>query len=152
MGDDGETHQGIYDVAFLSTIPGVTILSAATYHELRWMLKHALYQYPGVVAVRYPRGAQPETYVNDDTEAPALYKYVLSQSGEKKVLAVTYGRLMFSLNDALKQLDDSADQIAVMKLNQIHPIPVEAIQHALEYDTVCFLKKESKVVLSQNNF
>ncbi len=144
VGDDGETHQGIYDVAFLSTIPGVTILSAATYHELRWMLKHALYQYPGVVAVRYPRGAQPETYVNDDTEAPALYKYVLSQSGEKKVLAVTYGRLMFSLNDALEQLGDSADQIAVMKLNQIHPIPVEAIQHALEYDTVCFFEEGIK--------
>ena len=48
VGDDGETHQGIYDVAFLSTIPGVTILSASSYHELRWMLKRAIYDYEGV--------------------------------------------------------------------------------------------------------
>lgn len=58
VGEDGETHQGIFDISFLSSIPGITILSPATYPELRACLDRAMYRCTGPVAVRYPKGRE----------------------------------------------------------------------------------------------
>lgn len=56
VGEDGETHQGIYDIAFLSCIPGLILLSPSDYAELESMLEWALACPDGPVAIRYPRG------------------------------------------------------------------------------------------------
>lgn len=58
VGEDGETHQGIYDISLLNTIPSIEILSPRNYNELYNMLKYALYTCKGPVAIRYPRGSQ----------------------------------------------------------------------------------------------
>lgn len=60
VGDDGETHQGIYDISFLYTIPNMTILSPASPNELKYMLEYALTQHRGPIAIRYPRGSDIE--------------------------------------------------------------------------------------------
>lgn len=143
VGDDGETHQGIYDVAFLSTIPNVTVLAASTYHELRWMLKQALYDYKGVVAVRYPRGAQPAE-VDDLHIAPALYRYHPSANGNRRALIMTYGRLAFQMKQAVNLLERDGYQIGAMKLNQIHPIPQEAVRAAADYQDIFFFEEGIK--------
>lgn len=56
VGDDGETHQGIYDAAFLSAMPNMTVYSPATQQELAHMLKIAM-ERGEPAAVRYPRGS-----------------------------------------------------------------------------------------------
>ncbi len=56
VGDDGETHQGVYDMAFLSTMPNLTIYSPATQQELVHMLELAISR-GEPAAVRYPRGS-----------------------------------------------------------------------------------------------
>lgn len=58
VGSDGETHHGIFDLGFLSEVPGMTILCPASFEELRCMLREALYEIDGPVAVRYPRGGE----------------------------------------------------------------------------------------------
>ncbi|MHB8961781.1 MAG: 1-deoxy-D-xylulose-5-phosphate synthase [Saccharofermentanales bacterium] len=58
VGEDGETHQGIYDLSILTGIPGLTILSPRDYIELRAMLGYAIYRCTGPVAIRYPRGCE----------------------------------------------------------------------------------------------
>ena len=55
VGEDGETHQGLYDMAFLSSIPNMTVLAAADYTELKRMMDFAV-TCRGPVAIRYPRG------------------------------------------------------------------------------------------------
>ena len=55
VGSDGETHQGIFDIGYLATVPGLTILSPKDGRELKEMLKYA-YGLNKPVAVRYPRG------------------------------------------------------------------------------------------------
>ena len=60
VGEDGETHQGIFDVAFLNTVPNVTIYSPSCFKELRINLRQAIYDVPGISAVRYPRGGELE--------------------------------------------------------------------------------------------
>lgn len=58
VGSDGETHHGIFDIGYLSEVPGMSILCPANFAELRDMLRMALYQIDGPVAVRYPRGGE----------------------------------------------------------------------------------------------
>ena len=60
VGNDGETHHGTFDIAYLSSVPGMTILAPASFDELKTMLNTALYEYSGPVAVRYPRGGEGE--------------------------------------------------------------------------------------------
>lgn len=56
VGADGETHQGIYDISFLSTIPGLTIMAPKNRYELSKMMEFA-FQADGPVAIKYPRGS-----------------------------------------------------------------------------------------------
>ena len=56
VGEDGETHQGIYDLSFLGHIPNMTILSPCDEWELRKMLRYAVLEHHGPIAVRYPKG------------------------------------------------------------------------------------------------
>ncbi len=57
VGSDGETHQGIFDLSFLSSIPNMTVIAPKNGWELRAALRFALEDYYGPVAIRYPRGA-----------------------------------------------------------------------------------------------
>ncbi|MDD2980478.1 MAG: 1-deoxy-D-xylulose-5-phosphate synthase [Hespellia sp.] len=59
VGSDGETHQGLFDISFLATIPNMTILSPKNRWELADMLRFAV-DFDGPVALRYPRGAAYE--------------------------------------------------------------------------------------------
>lgn len=58
VGRDGETHQGMYDIAYLSSMPNMTVLSPSSFSELEEMLDYAVNTHTGPVAIRYPRGAQ----------------------------------------------------------------------------------------------
>ena len=58
VGSDGETHHGVFDVNYLSSVPGMTILAPASFQELDDMLGYALHELNGPVALRYPRGGE----------------------------------------------------------------------------------------------
>ncbi len=58
VGADGETHQGMFDISFLYAMPNMTILSPSCYKELDEMLKFAVSEHNGPIAIRYPRGTE----------------------------------------------------------------------------------------------
>ena len=58
VGEDGPTHHGVFDVGFLRQVPGMKILCPASHEELRQMLRWAVLESDGPVAVRYPRGSE----------------------------------------------------------------------------------------------
>ncbi len=58
VGADGATHNGVLDIAFLRSIPGVKIFCPSDFAELRVMLSRAIYRETGPVAIRYPRGSE----------------------------------------------------------------------------------------------
>jgi 1-deoxy-D-xylulose-5-phosphate synthase len=64
VGEDGETHQGVYDISFLSAMPNMTILAPANFTELEEMLSYAVKEHNGPVAIRYPRGSSQCIYEN----------------------------------------------------------------------------------------
>lgn len=56
VGDDGETHQGVFDLAFMRQIPNMAVLAPASFYELEHMLKYAVLKHKGPICIRYPRG------------------------------------------------------------------------------------------------
>jgi len=63
VGEDGETHQGLYDISYLRHIPNITIMAPADYNELRAMLRFAVFNHNGPIAIRYPKGKGPEKLI-----------------------------------------------------------------------------------------
>lgn len=56
VGEDGETHQGLYDLSFLGHIPNMTIMAPCDYQEFAMMLDFAIWHANGPIAIRYPKG------------------------------------------------------------------------------------------------
>ncbi|MFV0498123.1 MAG: 1-deoxy-D-xylulose-5-phosphate synthase [Candidatus Fimivivens sp.] len=134
VGDDGETHQGIFDVAFLSTIPGMTVFAPANYAELKAMLKSALNDYDGPVAVRYPRGSESPALTDIPSTGATFDEYV--PIGSKQVI-VTYGRTFAAAKEAAEKLGHTA----IIKLNRILPLNGDAVAAASKYDRVLFAEE-----------
>lgn len=60
VGEDGETHQGVFDVSYLNSVPGMRVYAPANFAELKAMLEEAVLRWDGPAAVRYPRGGEGE--------------------------------------------------------------------------------------------
>lgn len=128
VGEDGETHQGIFDTAFLTSIPGMTVYAPACYEELRACIRRAV-QDGALCAIRYPRGCEKLNF-----EPAAQEDYTLTAGGSDRLL-ITYGRLFSNASEAkLKNVD-------LMKLNRIYPIDDALIDLVCRYDTVHFFEE-----------
>ncbi len=137
VGEDGESHQGVFDTAFLMSIPDLTVFAPATYDELDSMLYQAAYKVPKAVAVRYPRGAQD--FRLKDYEYNYESFFVLGDSSKPKCI-VTYGREYANCAEALESLDDAF----VIKLNRIKPIDLKVFNVLKEAKEVCFFEEGIK--------
>ena len=122
VGEDGETHHGLFDVAMLTTVPGVTVYSPSDTAELSQCLEQALYKDKGIVAVRYPRGC--ELY-RSGTKAYSDFRHV---SNKSRKLIFTYGRI-----SAYAYTIHGVDVLQAIK---IFPIADEIIDICLDYDEI----------------
>lgn len=121
VGDDGETHQGLFDVAYLSTVPGLTLLAPASFAETRSMLYRALYELDGPVALRYARGGE-NGYSDDHSQGAAA---VLREGSDWT--AVCYGTMTGEVLAAAEALDAEGISVEVVKLNQLAPLEPETV-------------------------
>lgn len=138
VGGDGETHQGIFDVPMLTTIPNTTIYSPSCYAELRLCLEKAICEDEGICAVRYPKTAGDKLPKNEKPTVSYTYK-----KHGSKVLAVTYGRLYRNVNNAyltLKKLGLSCD---VLKLVKVFPFTDNVKKIIGSYDKVFVFEESS---------
>ena len=122
VGDDGETHHGVFDVAYLDSIPNMTVLAPASFAELEVMLERALFRMEGPVAVRYPRGSEGG-YMGTSGEEPAA---ILRQGND--ITLVAYGTEINDVLEAADLLERQGIQAEVVKLNQLTPLVPELIE------------------------
>lgn len=85
VGEDGPTHSGIFDLAFLRTIPNMVVMSPSDERECRQMLTTA-YLHKGPAAVRYPRGTGTGAATGKDLECIPLGKGIVRRQGERIAL------------------------------------------------------------------
>ena len=127
VGEDGETHHGVFDVGFLRSIPGMQILAPASCPELKDMLRWAVKECNGPVAIRYPRGGDGDFKASQwDPEAT-----VVAHRHGKAAAIITYGNLV---NNALATADILAEQgieISVIRMTQLSPVDFSGLESAL---------------------
>lgn len=116
VGEDGETHHGVFDVGFLDTIPGITVFCPANYRELEQMLDEGIYRVKGPVAIRYPRGGEGAYREGWDGRPMTVLR-----SGSDVTLA-GYGTQVNALLEAAEMLAKENISAEVVKLNTITPL------------------------------
>ena len=140
--DDGPTHQGIYDLGILLQMPNMTVLCPSSVSEMKQILKYALYDLKGPVAIRYPRGGdcvgtncvRPHIPVGANCVLPLLIR-----EGEDIAL-LTYGRLVYNAMEAAELLADHGINAAVVKLTKISGNLIDELQ-----DIPDFFKNINKI-------
>ncbi len=123
VGADGETHHGLNDIAFLTDMPNMTVLSPSSFDELSKMIDYAINTHNGPIAIRYPRG---NTSV-DITDGFEIGKCKISQDALENVI-ITTGRMVKTALDAVKILKIEGVSAGVVHLPTISPIPDELIE------------------------
>lgn len=114
VGSDGETHHGVFDVNYLSSVPGMTILAPASFQELDDMLGYALHELNGPVALRYPRGGEGAYKASHVTA-----EYLLRQGSD--LTLVCYGTMVNEAMAAAEALDAKGISAEVIKLGVLCP-------------------------------
>ena len=138
VGEDGQTHQGIFDASYLNTIPGAEVYSPSYYDELKTSLRMALYDSPGIAAVRYPKGGQ--LFRPYDFQ-PCGMPYDCYGDPQASIMIVTYGRLFSFACLAVSKLKRNGLQVNILKLNRIKPIDEKAVSAAASAERVFFFEE-----------
>ena len=124
VGEDGETHHGIYDVGFLRQNPGMTVLCPASIAEQKQMLTWAVEAHDGPVAVRYPRGGNGNY---QDSAWNDMYETVAVHRNGDDVTLVTYGTIINNVLEAADLLEAQGIYPTVLRLQAVAPLDAREI-------------------------
>lgn len=138
VGEDGVSHQGILDTAFLNGIPNITVFAPATYKGLKHAFVQGIYHENGLVAVRYPRGCEKTLPKNTEDEFSS-YEYYGAENAEQVI--VTYGRTFSDAVSACDTLNETGAHTGVLKLNRIIPLDIAAVQTVLSAKQIFFFEE-----------
>lgn len=127
VGSDGETHQGIFDLSYLSSIPNMHIMAPKNKWELSDMIKFAL-AFGGPVAIRYPRGEAFDGLKND--RAPIVYGKSEPIYQEKDILLLAVGSMVKVALDVREQLIEQGYACSLVNARFVKPIDEEMIREA----------------------
>lgn len=131
VGEDGETHHGVFDLGILRQAPGMQVLCPASLAELKDMLAWAVKDCTGPVAVRYPRGGDrgySQSAWNTGERA------VVCHRTGKDVTILTYGTLLENAMQAAELLAEQHVEATVLRLLSVNPVPAGEILSQLSAD------------------
>ena len=126
VGSDGETHQGIFDLSYLSSVPGLTIMAPKNKWELADMLKYAV-EFDGPIAIRYPRG---EAYDELESFRPPIMQgkgeMIYSDASKKEsICLVAVGSMVKTAIQVRKILSEKGVDVAVCNARFVKPIDTD---------------------------
>ncbi len=104
VGEDGPTHSGNYDIAYLRCIPNIILMTPSDENETRLLLTTA-YKYKGPAAVRYPRGTGPNSTVKFALEPLEIGKAKLVREGKSNIIFLNFGALLDEAEIVSKEMD-----------------------------------------------
>ena len=123
VGQDGETHQGVFDISYLTAIPNMTVMAPKDGHELYEMVKFGI-NYPGPIAVRYPRGKA--FMYNKESEALSYGKAEVIAKG-KRIAILSVGHTFETALKVRKLLGEKGFDPSLVNLRFIKPLDEELL-------------------------
>ena len=137
VGSDGETHHGLFDISYLSSVPNMTIYSPSTFDELDYFLNKAIFEVDGPVAVRYPRGAEASSSYTADYSDECLLR-----NGDF-ITIVGYGTEIEELISAADILTVKGIHADVIKLNALKPNKFPLVMESLRKTGRLFIAEDA---------
>lgn len=129
VGSDGETHQGIFDLSFLATIPNMVVMAPKNKWELSDMIKFAL-KYDGPVAIRYPRGKAYDGL--QDYRAEIILGQAEWINRESDICLIAIGSMVKTAVETREMLKEKGKNVSLMNARFVNPIDKEMIKEAIK--------------------
>jgi 1-deoxy-D-xylulose-5-phosphate synthase len=104
VGEDGPTHAGVYDYAYLRTLPEIIIAAPSSEAECRLLLS-TCYQHQGPAAVRYPRGQGPGELPDTSLDTVEIGRSLIRREGQSGIVILGFGSRVFAALKAAEKLD-----------------------------------------------
>ena len=151
VGEDGPTHAGAYDYAYMRTVPNMVIMAPKDENECRQML-HTAYHYNGPTAVRYPRGVGTGAEIQQQMTALEIGKAEIvaqfNQDADQQISILAFGSRVAASVEAA-ELFASKHSVAVRVVNMRFVKPLdEQILRDLAADTKLFVTVEEHAVMA----
>lgn len=129
VGNDGETHQGMFDLAFLNIVPNITILAPKDFVELRQMLEFAV-NYNGPIAIRYPRGGEEKTKFITHEKIEKGKAEILREGEDVSIIAI--GKMVAKAQNVAEILEKNGIEAEVINARFLKPLDRETIANSIE--------------------
>ncbi len=129
VGNDGETHQGVFDLSFFSTIPNMTVLAPKHKWELADMLRFAI-AHDGPVAVRYPRGSAYDAY--EEYRSPVVYGKSEMIFAESQIALLSMGHMFEEAVNVRRALKEKGYSCTLVNGRFMKPIDEEMLRKLAE--------------------
>lgn len=139
VGEDGATHQGLYDVSYLRALPNMVVMAPKDENELRNMLKTAIH-HPGPAALRYPRGSGLGVELDPEIRTLEIGKGEVIHDG-RDVAIFAYGHMVETAEKVSRMLEKDGISAAVINARFAKPVDKELVARYAEI-TDCFVTLE----------
>ena len=143
VGEDGATHQGLFDIAYMRTLPNMVVMAPKDENELRHMLKTSIY-HPGPSALRYPRGSGLGVEMDEEIKEIEIGKGEVITDG-KDLAIIAFGSMVDPSMKTAAMLEEKGLSVAVINARFAKPIDKNLI---MEYakKTGCIVTTEEHSV------
>jgi len=139
-GRDGKTHQGTFDLSFLSHIPNLVVMAPKNNVELEEMLTYAI-AYPGPVAIRYPKG---DAYLGlQEYQAPMEYGKGEILWEESEIALVAVGSMVKTAEEVAQALKKQGKKVSLMNARFVSPIDKAMINQLTKKHTLIVTLEEN---------
>jgi 1-deoxy-D-xylulose-5-phosphate synthase len=125
VGADGATHQGLWDVTYLRSLPNIVVMAPKDENELQHMLATAV-EYPGPAAIRFPRGSGVGISLDPEIKPIAVGESELLRDGDD-VLLCAYGSMVHPAMEAAQELAGQGISAAVLNARFARPLDKERL-------------------------
>lgn len=140
VGSDGETHQGIFDLSYLSSVPNMHIMAPKNKWELSDMLKFAV-EFEGPIAIRYPRG---EAYDGlEEYRQPIEYGKAEWIYKEQDIALLAVGSMVKTAESVYAKLKEQGKNVSLLNARFVKPIDEDAVLEACEEHTLLVTLEEN---------
>lgn len=139
VGEDGATHQGIFDTAYLTQIPGMTVLSPKNRYELTRTMEYAM-EYDGPIAIRYSKG--DAFYGLKEHQEPIEYGRSEIIFEGNKIALIAVGNMVETAAEVYEKLKEEGHEITLVNARFIKPLDEELLRNLAEKHTAVITLEE----------